>query len=208
MTKPKHFRAALMIAAAIAAIAASGCSVLKHKQKKTPILGERIPVLTTESDAALDPATAALPMVLPDAVANTAWTQSGGNAAKSMGQLALGTALGNAFTIQAGRGSSLTARLASSPIVANGRVYTIDTLGAVRSFDAQTGAMFWASQTPNDRGNEMSLYGGGIAYDSGRIFATNGLGYVAALDESTGGILWQVRPGGPLRGPSTMARSM
>ena len=69
MTKPKHFRAALMIAAAIAA---SGCSVLKHKQKKTPILGERIPVLTTESDAALDPATAALPMVLPDAVANTA----------------------------------------------------------------------------------------------------------------------------------------
>ena len=201
MTKPKHFRAALMIAAAIAA---SGCSVLKHKQKKTPILGERIPVLTTESDAALDPATAALPMVLPDAVANTAWTQSGGNAAKSMGQLALGTALGNAFTIQAGRGSSLTARLASSPIVVNGRVYTIDTLGAVRSFDAQTGAMFWASQTPNDRGNEMSLYGGGIAYDSGRIFATNGLGYVAALDESTGGILWQVRPGGPLRGAPTV----
>ena len=201
MTKPKHFRAALMIAAAIAA---SGCSVLKHKQKKTPILGERIPVLTTESDAALDPATAALPMVLPDAVANTAWTQSGGNAAKSMGQLALGTALGNAFTIQAGRGSSLTARLASSPIVVNGRVYTIDTLGAVRSFDAQTGAMFWASQTPNDRGNEMSLYGGGIAYDNGRIFATNGLGYVAALDESTGGILWQVRPGGPLRGAPTV----
>ena len=201
MTKPKHFRAALMIAAAIAA---SGCSVLKHKQKKTPILGERIPVLTTESDAALDPATAALPMVLPDAVANTAWTQSGGNAAKSMGQLALGTALGNAFTIQAGRGSSLTARLASSPIVANGRVYTIDTLGAVRSFDAQTGGMFWASQTPNDKGNEMSLYGGGIAYDNGRIFATNGLGYVAALDEGTGGILWQVRPGGPLRGAPTV----
>ena len=201
MTKPKHFRAALMIAAAIAA---SGCSVLKHKQKKTPILGERIPVLTTESDAALDPATAAVPMVLPDAVANTAWTQSGGNAAKSMGQLALGTALGNAFTIQAGRGSSLTARLASSPIVANGRVYTIDTLGAVRSFDAQTGAMFWASQTPNDKGNEMSLYGGGIAYDNGRIFATNGLGYVAALDEGTGGILWQVRPGGPLRGAPTV----
>ena len=204
MTKPKHFRAALMIAAAIAAIAASGCSVLKHKQKKTPILGERIPVLTTESDAALDPATAALPMVLPDAVANTAWTQSGGNAAKSMGQLALGTALGNAFTIQAGRGSSLTARLASSPIVANGRVYTIDTLGAVRSFDAQTGAMFWASQTPNDRGNEMSLYGGGIAYDNGRIFATNGLGYVAALSEQNGGIVWQVRPGGPLRGAPTV----
>jgi len=202
MIKPKHFRTAILIAALITA---SGCSVLKHKEKKTPVLGERIPVLTTESDAQLDLATSAMPMSLPAAVTNAEWSQSGGNASKSMGQLALGTALGNAFTIQAGRGSSLTARLAATPIVANGRVYTIDTLGAVRAFDAQTGAMYWASQTPNDRGNEMSLYGGGIAYDSGRIFATNGLGYVSALAESTGGILWKVRPGGPLRGAPSVA---
>src|SRR4029079_313608 len=110
MTKPKHFRVAFLLAAALAA---SGCSVLKHKQKKTPVLGERIPVLTTESDAQLDLATAAMPMTLPDPVANTDWTQSGGNASKSMGQLALGTPLRAAFTVQAGRGSSLTARLAS-----------------------------------------------------------------------------------------------
>ena len=202
MTKPTHLRVALMIAAALAA---GGCSILKHKTPKTPVLGERIPVLTTESDAQVDPATAAIPMVLPQPVANPNWAQSGGNAAKSMGQLALGASLGNAFSIQAGRGSSLTARLASSPIVANGRVYTIDTLGAVRSFNAQTGAQYWASQTPNDRGNEASLYGGGIAYDNGRIFATNGLGYVAALDEQSGGIVWQVRPGGPLRGAPTVS---
>ena len=96
-------------------------------------------------------------------------------------------------------------RLASAPIVANGRVYTIDTLGAVRAFDARTGALYWASQTPDDKGNERSLYGGGIAYDNGRIYATNGLGYVSALDEQTGGIVWQVRPGGPLRGAPTVA---
>jgi outer membrane protein assembly factor BamB len=205
MTKPKYFRIAVLIAATLAA---SGCSILKRgKAAKTPVLGERIAVLTTESDAQLDLATAALPMSLPPATVNTEWTQSGGNAAKSMGQLALGTALGNAFTVQAGRGSSLTARLASSPIVANGRVYTIDTLGAVRSFDGQTGALYWASQTPDDKGNEFSLYGGGIAYDNGRIYATNGLGYVAALDERSGGIVWQVRPGGPLRGAPTVANN-
>src|SRR5256885_15174016 len=198
MTKSKQFQVAALIALALAA---SGCSVFKRgKAAKTPVLGERIAVLTTESDAQIDLATAAQPMSLPPAVANTEWTQSGGNASKSMGQLALGTALGNAFTVQAGRGSSLTARLAAQPIVANGRVYTIDTLGAVRAFNAQTGALYWASQTPNDKGNEMSLYGGGIAYDNGRVYATNGLGYVAALDESSGGIVWQVRPGGPLRG--------
>jgi outer membrane protein assembly factor BamB len=199
----KHFRVALLIAATLAA---SGCGVLKKgKKAATPVLGQRIAVLTSEGDVAVDPATAALPMSLPEPVANTDWAQPGGTASKSVGHLALGTALARAFTVQAGRGSSLTARLASAPIVANGRVYTIDTLGAVRAFDARTGGQVWASQTPNDRGNEASLYGGGIAYDNGHIYATNGLGYVAALDERTGGIAWQVRPGGPLRGAPTIA---
>jgi outer membrane protein assembly factor BamB len=203
MTNSKYLRVAIMIAAALAA---SGCGIFKRGSgPKTPVLGQRIPVLTSEGDVAVDPATAALPMSLPPAVANIDWAQSGGDADKSMGHLALGTALSQAFMVQAGRGSSLTMRLASSPIVANGRVYTIDTLGAVRSFDAKTGALYWASQTPNDKGNERSLYGGGIAYDNGRIYATNGLGYVSALSEQTGGILWQVRPGGPLRGAPTIA---
>jgi outer membrane protein assembly factor BamB len=202
MTRSKHFKVAIILSMAIAA---SGCSLFKKSGPKTPVLGERIPVLTTEGDVEVDPATQALPFSLPEAVANTAWSQSGGNAMKSMGQLALGAALQPAFTVQAGRGSTLAARLAATPIVANGRVYTIDTLGAVRAFDAQTGAQFWASQTPNDKGNEAVLYGGGIAYDDGRIYATNGLGYVAAIDERTGGILWQVRPGGPLRGAPTVA---
>jgi len=202
MTTSKQFRIAILIAAALAA---SGCGIFKKGGPKTPVLGERIPVLTTEIDVQVDPAAKALPFSLPPAVANSVWSQSGGNATKSMGQLALGASLQPAFTVQAGRGSSVGARLAAAPIAANGRVYTIDTLGAVRAFDAQTGGQFWASQTPNDRGNEAALYGGGIAYDNGRIFATNGLGYVAALDERTGGILWQVRPGGPLRGAPSIA---
>jgi outer membrane protein assembly factor BamB len=202
MIKQKSMRTVVLVAAALAA---SGCSLLKKGKASTPVLGQRIAVLTSEGDVAVDPATAALPMTLPEPVANTAWAQPGGSASKSMGHLALGTALARAFTVQAGRGSSLTARLASSPIVANGHVYTMDTLGAVRSFDARNGALLWASQTPDERGNEASLYGGGIAYDNGRIYATNGLGFVAALDERNGGILWQVRPGGPLRGAPTIA---
>ena len=191
------FRIAVMIAAALAA---SGCSVFKKGHPKTPVLGHRIPVLTNEADVEVDPATQALPFNLPAPVENNGWTQSGGNATKSMGQVALGSALHQAFVVNAGRGSSLTARLAATPIIANGRVYTIDTLGTVRAFDARTGGMYWQSQTPDVKGNEASLYGGGIAYDSGHIYATNGLGFVSEFDERTGGIIWQVRPGGPLRG--------
>ena len=202
MTKSRTFGIALLIAAALAS---SGCGVFKKGKPKTPVLGERIPVLTSESDAQIDPATQALPFSLPPAVENAGWTESGGNASNSMGHVALGAALQPAFTVQAGRGSSLTARLAAPPVVAKGRVYVIDTLGAVRAFDAKTGAQVWASQTPDVKGNEDALYGGGIAYDNGRIFATNGLGFVSALSEENGGILWQVRPGGPLRGAPTVA---
>ena len=203
MITTKHVRIALMIGAAVAA---GGCNILRKSTPKTPTIGQRIPVLTSEGDVQVDPETAALPMSLPAAVANTEWTQSGGNAAKSVGHLALGTALGHAFTVQAGRGSSLTARLAAEPVVAGGRVYTIDTLGAVRAFDAQSGGQFWASQTPIEiRRDTPSLYGGGIAFDNGHIYATNGLGWVSALDATSGGIVWQVRPGGPLRGAPTVA---
>lgn len=197
MIKHKSFHIALMVAAALAA---SGCGVFKKKGPATPVLGKRIAVLTSESDVQVDPATAALPMSLPQPVANADWTQSGGSPSKSVGQLALGGAVTRAFSVNAGRGSSLTARLASAPIVANGRVYTMDTLGTVRAFNANNGALAWTTATPTDRGDQAAMYGGGIAYDNGHIFATNGLGYVVALAETNGGKIWQVRPGGPLRG--------
>ena len=195
-------RVAVLIAAALAM---GGCGIIKKTRPKTPTIGERIPVLTTELDVAVDAATAALPMELPPAEANTEWAQSGGNAAKSMGHPALGTALGEAFRVTIGAGSNLKARLASSPVVADGRVYTIDTEATVRAFDASTGAQVWATQFGADRGGNNALFGGGVAYSGGRIFATNGLGYAVALDATNGGIVWQVRPGGPLRGQPTIA---
>ena len=203
MNRQKYFRIAILVTMALAA---SGCGVLKKgKHSNTPILGQRIAVLTGEGDVSVDPAMSAVPMTLPVASENSDWTQSGGNATKSMGQLALGNAVGRAFTVQAGRGSSLTARLAAAPIVAGGRIFTIDTLGTVHAFDARTGASAWSAQTPTMKGGTPSIYGGGLAYDKGRVYATNGLGFVAALDERNGAIIWKVRPGGPLRGAPSVA---
>jgi hypothetical protein len=110
MITTKHLRISMLIAAAIAA---SGCNPFKKSTPKTPVVGQRIAVLTSEGDVQVDPATLALPMTLPAATANSDWAQSGGNAAKSMGHLALGNALSSAFAVQAGRGSSLSARPAS-----------------------------------------------------------------------------------------------
>jgi outer membrane protein assembly factor BamB len=188
-----------------AALAASGCGVFKKGTPKTPVVGERIAVLATETDVSVDPATAALPMTLPAPVTNPNWSQSGGNESKNLGHVALPASIAQAWAVSIGQGTSVSARLAAAPIVADGRVYTIDTRATVRAFDAQTGANVWSSQFGTERGNEAALFGGGLAYSNGRVFATNGLGFVAALDATNGGIAWQVRPGGPLRGSPTVA---
>ena len=199
--KLDHKRMALVMGVALAM---GGCSIFNKSTPKTPVLGERIDVLAGESDVAVDPATAALPMALPAPVVNSEWTQSGGNAAKSMGHVALGANLAQAFAVPVGQGSSVTEKLGSAPVVADGRVYTIDVQATVRASDATTGAEVWRTQFGTEKGNNGALYGGGVAFDGGRIYATNGLGFVAALDARNGGIIWQVRPGGPLRGAPTV----
>jgi outer membrane protein assembly factor BamB len=200
--KWKQARVAVMIAAAMAV---SGCGIFKHKKATTPVLGNRVDVLITETDVQVDPVTAALPMTLPAPVENSQWAQSGGNASKSMGHVALGASLSQAWVASIGEGTSLTARLAAAPVVGDGRVYTIDTMATVTAFDERTGAQVWRTRFGTGHGNDAALFGGGLAFNNGRIYATNGLGFVAAIDASNGGVVWQVRPGGPLRGSPTVA---
>ena len=79
------------VAAALAALAmVSGCGIFKGGGKKTPVLGERVPILVSESDVTADKSLAGVEVLLPEAAANDGWRQPGGNAAKSMGHLALG----------------------------------------------------------------------------------------------------------------------
>jgi len=192
--------ALLLIASALV----TGCNPFKKGVTKTPVVGERIAVLSGESDIMVDPETAAMPFAIPEAVANEDWAQSGGTPSKSMGHVALGAALGNAWNVSIGAGSNRKGRLISAPVVAGGRVYTIDTNGVVRAFDARNGGAVWSASF-GASGNNNSNYGGGVAVDGGRVYANNGLGHVAALDAGTGAAVWTVKPGGPLRGAPTVA---
>jgi outer membrane protein assembly factor BamB len=194
-----------LIPVIVAASLLTGCSVFDKKKKTTPTLGDRISVLSTEASIEVDPALAGVPVTLPGAEANGQWTQPGGSASKSMGHLALAGAPSQIWRSSIGEGSSNRTALAAAPVVADGKVFTIDTQATVRAFNADSGATVWQTQVRGERSTSGSLFGGGVSYDNGRIYATNGAGYAFALDAGNGAIVWQVRPGGPLRGAPTVA---
>lgn len=190
----------------------SGCGIFGgggDKKSKTPVLGERIPVLAFESGAEVDPATADVAVELPAAEVNVAWAQPGGNAAKAMGHLALGQNLAPVWRASID-GSSKKARLGAAPIVADGKLFAVDVRGVVRAFDAGSGARLWSAEIGNAKvspkgAGAAAAFGGGVSFEAGKLYAVNGLGDVASIDATSGAVGWAVRPGGPLRGAPTVA---
>ena len=184
----------------------SGCGVFGGSDRRnTPTVGTRIPVLATEANIEVDPALAGVPVAVPAPSLNPNWPQPGGNPAKSMGHVALGNTLQQAWSVSIGSGSSNRARLAAEPVVADGRVYTIDTNARVRAFSTENGGLIWERQVRGQNSPSEALFGGGVSFDGGRVYATNGAGDAAALDAATGNLIWLVKPGGPLRGAPTVA---
>lgn len=190
--------------AVAALMALSACGVFKGHGKKTPVLGDRVPILVSESDAKPDPSLAGVQVLLPDPVANTEWTQSAGNAAKDMQHLALGQSVSRAWVARIAGGSNRE-RLAAAPVIADGRLYAIDVNAVVHSFDATTGAAGWTTEIAQGNQNRDARFGGGVSYEDGKLYATDGLGDVVALNAKDGSVIWRVRPGGPLRGSPTLA---
>jgi len=195
-----------LIPVALLALLVSGCGVFdRGPGPRTPTLGDRVPVLSTESPVAVDPALAAVPVVVPPPVANADWPQPGGNPAKSMIHVALAPTLTRQWSVSIGAGSGPQARLAAEPVVAGGRVFTIDTRAVVRAFDANSGARIWEVRVRGPEASSETLFGGGVSVDNGRVYVTNGAGYATALNASDGSQIWQVRIGSPLRGAPTVA---
>lgn len=199
----------LMLGVTVAmSLALGGCNAFGSDDEKpniTPTFGQRTNVLTnTETSAQVDPAIAATSVIIPPAVRNPSWSQSGGNASKNIGHVALGASPTRAWTAQIA-GSSSRARLASAPVSSDGRVFVIDTNAQIHAFDLASGNRVWSVDFSVKGDGRPSVFGGGVSILGSQIFVTNGVGEVAALNASDGEIIWRVKPAGPLRGSPTLA---
>lgn len=194
----------------LAACAGDGPSLPKlgdlnpFKEKQTPLPGKRIPVVQTTESITSNLADASQPIMLPPQRANDSWPQPGGEASNAPGHLALNGAVRQAWSQSAGEGSSKTGRVMASPIVVDGKVYTLDAEGKVTAFSLSGGKVFQISTTPENESGGGG-HGGGLAADNGRLYVANGFGVVAALDPSNGKVLWQKNLGTPVRAAPTAA---
>jgi outer membrane protein assembly factor BamB len=106
--------------------------------------------------------------------------------------------------------------VSASPIVAEGRIFTLDAGGTVSAFSMGGGSAVWRAtlQPSVDKNKQVAFnadnlfslggsdgggYGGGLAADGGRIFAASGFGTMVALDPASGKRLWEKNLGAPVR---------
>lgn len=168
-----------------------------------PLPGERISVLRLERQLEPDPRLADLRVELPAPVANPSWPQAGGNPDHAMGHLALPAQPREVWRADIGSGSSSDTRLLARPVMADGRIYTLDTDYEVTAFDPANGKQIW--RTSVERENESGgALGGGVAFADGRLLATTGFGELLSLDPATGAISWRTRVPGPVRAAPTV----
>ena len=195
-------RHAILLPAALM-LALTGCQAFKSRPK-TPTTGQRIAVLDFETKAKPEPELKNVAVVLPPPVVNVDWPQPGGSAAKNGGHLALPDTLTVAWRAKIGKGSTGQRRLNAAPVVAAGRVYTIDTDGEVAAFDIATGRRAWAQKITLKKKANLA-FGGGVGFADGKLYASTGFGVVVAFDAATGSVVWRKELGVPLRGAPTLS---
>jgi outer membrane protein assembly factor BamB len=169
-----------------------------------PLPGERISVLRLEAALEPDPGIADLTVKLPRPWTNVGWPQAGGVPSHAMYHLELGDAARKLWAADIGEGSGDEQRLLARPVIADGRIFTMDAVAKVSAFDLATGKQQWSRKlTPEDE--EEGAIGGGVSADEGLVFVTTGYGYVYALDQKSGEPAWSRRIGIPFRGAPTVA---
>ena len=182
----------------------SACSggFFGEAETKDRLLGERISVMALERDLVPDAQLAETAVILPRPVINADWPQPGGNADHVMQHPAFGDLPKKLWSVDIGAGATDDAALLASPVLRDGRLFTLDSEGTLTAFDANTGNRFWHLNTQSPDENDV-VFSGGITTGAGMVFAATGVGQVIAASMETGKELWRVDAPGPIRGAPT-----
>ena len=186
------------IVLAFVAIALTACD-----KEKTPITGTRIAIVDYETSVKVDEDTKDLSPTLPLSEMGRDWTQAGGGPEHVMPNFSIKENTIPLWTASIGSGNG-EGRVLSSPIVAEGNIYVLDTMGTVTALESSTGNILWQTNV-SPAGHQVPIIGGGLAYGGGKIFMTSPHAQVLSLDAKTGEILWHYATPSPVRAAPTLA---
>ena len=151
-----------------------------------PLPGERLDVFGGSEAAERGPT----PISLPAQSSTPDWTHVNGGPEHRLGHLALPAQIARIWSADIGQGDTRRHRITAAPIVADGRIVTLDSLSTVSAFGPGGGVLWRRDLTPaGDRATDAS--GGGLAAAGGRVFVSTGFGELVALDAGTGGVAWR-----------------
>ncbi|MDB5408410.1 MAG: bamB [Rhodospirillales bacterium] len=194
----RRMRSLLLLAPMLGLI---GCSWFEVDKPKLP--GERISVLSLDTQLKPDPTIAELEVQLPRPAVNPDWPQAGGYANHAMQHVALGDKLGTVWRTSAGEGSSRYRRILAQPVTSGDRIFTMDAKFIVEAFDRKTGKRLWqVDVTPKGAGLAI---GGGIAVAGDRLYVSSGYAQVLALDAASGLEIWRQTTLAPVRSSPTVS---
>ncbi|HEX6980950.1 MAG TPA: PQQ-binding-like beta-propeller repeat protein [Alphaproteobacteria bacterium] len=194
------------LAVLLAAALVSGCEGgWFGADTEQPIPGERLSVMIQDRAIEPDPALADLPVRLPVPIENAAWPQPGGTPSHAMEHLAGETDDGLTIVWRTGigAGTSRSGRIASPPVVAEGRVYVMDAGTQLTAVDAASGRTVWTFDVQPEEEGDGGV-GGGVAFDQGRLYVTTGYAQVIALDADGAKELWRQTLTAPMRAGPTV----
>ena len=173
------------------------CLVAACTKKENILTGERQEISeilqTEQGEPDLAPQTVSgsvPPVALPAARSNANWTQSIANARTRVAHPALRGAPQLAWTANIGQGDGRKSRITADPVVAGGRVFTLDSRAQVTAVST-AGQVIWTRDLVPENDGAIDGSGGGLAYDNGQLFVSSGFGLLTALDAATGQVQWQ-----------------
>lgn len=178
-------------------------------QKEVILGGERFPVsvpleaslpVEGQPDPTAPPAqaNASLPISLPAATSGD-WSQRAGNARHLMPHAALSATPALAWTAAIGQGSSRKNFIAAAPVVADGRVFTMDA-GTLVTATSTAGATLWSADLTADFDKGGGQSGGGLAAAGDSLYVATVYGELVALEAASGMVIWRQRLNAPVSG--------
>lgn len=148
--------------------------------------------------AALYPATK-----LPAPRNHTSWTHRNGTPAHKITHPSLAATLSQVWSVDIGAGNTRKARITTDPIVAGGRIFTMDSASQVVATGSD-GVKLWTRPLIPSSDRAADASGGGLAFGNGVLYATTGFGELFAIDATSGAVRWRQKLDAPLTSAPTV----